>query len=302
MVPSRALLLLIAALALPIPVLTGCGDDSGSSDKTADDDDSKDDSSGEQTDAKVRAMDSSVKSDAGSTSDGSTEEEEDDDAGEQTQEDGGSSSAGDAALDGVDGSLDAKVDAQAEEDASDDSDASKDDAGDEADASTEDAGKEDAGQVDAAVDAGKTDAAVDAGEADAAVDAGKADAATGGFTEADCANADGLVKEQCSANEMKYELVNGKLCCIAPPVSTDGTCGGIQGIVCPDNQFCDHSTYGGGQGCKVSDGLGKCRAIPDADCTGVPPLYYGCGCDNLPHTACDAYKLKTGLEPGLFCQ
>jgi hypothetical protein len=282
MVPSRALLFLVAALALPLSVFTGCGDDSDPKDdesptdeSPADDDDDK---VGETADARVKPMDGSTKSDAGDDKvDSSTGDKPD--AGETTIDSGISPNDGgseDAKVDGIDAAQDS-----GKEDATVDS--SSADAGN-------DGGEEDAGEKDAAQDAAQQDSGTDAG-----TDAGQE------YTEAECTEAGGEKldeDENCDANQTEYDLVGDEICCVdKPEPSEDGTCGGIQGIPCKMGEFCDVSTFAGGTGCGVTDGLGKCRAKP-TQCEGIFGLL-GCGCNGIFYTnSCTAYKDGISVEIG----
>jgi hypothetical protein len=309
MVPSRALLLLIAALALPLTVSTGCSDsDSGSKDNASDEDESDKDEAGEKGDASVRSMDGSLRDARVSNSgDGAVDEEEDgDDAGEQTAQDSGTTSDGGPTSDAGP----ANDGGNGQDAAADGMDAGKADTGDagKADA-TVDSGKLDSGEPDAGNvvedageeeedDAGQTPE--DAGKTDA--DAGKADAGNlEELTDEDCVAAKGILKDDdkiCYDGQVKYELVGNKICCVGgPDPSADGTCGGDTAIPCVQGEFCDISKSNGGEGCDEEKALGKCRVKP-TECTS-PFGFVGCGCNGTFYTnTCNAYKDGISVEVG----
>jgi hypothetical protein len=290
MVSSRALLLLVAALALPFSVITGCGDDSDPKEEEPSRDESPgddDDVGGEQGDARVSRMDGSiVKSDAGG--DDKPDSGEVADAGGEVKLDASittsDSGTQDAKIEGIDASIDAgKADAKVDS-ASPDADAGneEEDASEPEEDAGNDAGTEDAAQQ----DSGETDAGqTDAGEE---------------YTDAQCDEAGGEKKdddEDCGANETEFDLVGDQICCVPndPEPTPDGTCGGVAGIPCKDGEFCDTSKLGGGEGCGVADGQGKCRAVPDMCNPGV--FAPGCGCNGVLYVdVCAAYAQKVPVE------
>jgi hypothetical protein len=70
-----------------------------------------------------------------------------------------------------------------------------------------------------------------------------------------------------------------------PPASI---CGGIIGIPCPADQFCDFGSH-----CGMTDQSGLCRAIPGVCTTQYLPV---CGCDgNTYSNACVAHTHKVSV-------
>jgi hypothetical protein len=70
--------------------------------------------------------------------------------------------------------------------------------------------------------------------------------------------------------------------CITPEPPSD-SCGGIAGVVCAEDEFCD---FAPSDLCGGADALGECKAIPDV----CPELYAPvCGCDGVSYqNACAA--------------
>jgi len=61
-----------------------------------------------------------------------------------------------------------------------------------------------------------------------------------------------------------------------------GTCGGIAGVQCADDEYCDYEN----NRCGITDGAGTCKRRPEA----CPDIYSPtCACDGEVHSsACDA--------------
>ena len=81
-----------------------------------------------------------------------------------------------------------------------------------------------------------------------------------------------------------------------PGGSTDDSCGGFVGKVCPGGKFCDYEAGSCGHG----DVLGTCRAIP-AVCT--KECTTACGCDGLAYcNACMAHSAGVDDSAETTCE
>jgi hypothetical protein len=75
----------------------------------------------------------------------------------------------------------------------------------------------------------------------------------------------------------------------APKVSADGSCGGIQGLACPDKQYC---SYPLDARCGAADQMGKCTPIADMCTQQFDPV---CGCNDKTYPN-DCYAAREGIS------
>jgi hypothetical protein len=79
---------------------------------------------------------------------------------------------------------------------------------------------------------------------------------------------------------------------------TTKICGGKQGLVCADDEWCQWDVAGS---CGNADGTGTCQKRPTSctDPCGFAPI---CGCDGLPHcNECEAHQAGFDVSDGSQC-
>lgn len=95
----------------------------------------------------------------------------------------------------------------------------------------------------------------------------------------------------CIAAQAGVDVAPGSNC-----TGTDNLCGGIDGLPCGDNEYCD---YLDDPVCGLADAWGICLPIPEVcpkDCPGV------CGCDGQFYcNSCEAAKLGIDTDPTITC-
>ena len=72
------------------------------------------------------------------------------------------------------------------------------------------------------------------------------------------------------------------------------TCGGIAGLDCPANEFCNYEESAGGQGCEgIADAAGVCQTQPRACTREYAPV---CSCDRRSHSnTCEAHAAGASI-------
>lgn len=104
---------------------------------------------------------------------------------------------------------------------------------------------------------------------------------------ADVSPCEGLDENACAANAMcALELVpacptcdGGTIQCVPAAPGEATRCGGLAGLQCEGDQWCDFDESTGGV-CGIADQLGICRAKPEACLEVLQPV---CGCDGITH-------------------
>jgi Domain of unknown function (DUF6748)/Kazal-type serine protease inhibitor domain len=80
-----------------------------------------------------------------------------------------------------------------------------------------------------------------------------------------------------------------------PCAPVAAACGGIQGLLCNDDEFCD---FPEGQ-CYMPDAMGTCRTLPESCTAEFAPV---CGCDGYTYVnACAAASWGTSVESDGYC-